>query len=288
MRPHTLELDSKKEREKKMASAATLTPSGEHPLNSGFTLYLMRRQKPSRKTAAKKEAASESAPTEGGANNAEESSSQQHQAQQQQPHDSSLEDYEKAIKKIATFNTVEGFWRIYGHLARPSEVPHSTDFHMFREGIKPVWEDPANKRGGKLVVKVKKGLGARYWESLLLAVIGEQFGDMANEVCGVVISVRHNEDVISLWTRNSDNTEGLQKMRETLKRSLKLPGFVPIDYKRHDTAESAAAAAAAAPYSSGSSRQTDGAGRGQPAWRTRPPQATGVPSVTSTGNDWRS
>ena len=232
-----------------------MATKNEHALNTGFTLYLMRRQKHARNKSVKK--------TETGETGEED-------VLQQQQQDSSVEDYEKAIKKIASFSTVEGFWRVYGHVCRPNEVAHSTDFHMFREGIKPVWEDPANKRGGKLVVKVKKGLGARYWESLLLAVIGEQFGDFASEVCGVVISIRHNEDVLSLWTRNSDNNDALAKMREILKKSLKLPGFVPIDYKRHDTAESAAAGGGGYSQAAGSTASGNpnasggggGAGRG--------------------------
>ena len=30
---------------------------------------------------------------------------------------------------------------------RPNNLSHTTDFHMFRDGIKPIWEDPMNKRG---------------------------------------------------------------------------------------------------------------------------------------------
>jgi len=239
------------------------TAAMEHQLNTGHTLYLMRRQKHARVNKnVKQKDDDEHLGDEGGGSNAAAGAG-----------NASGEDYEKAIKKIATFHTVEEFWRVYGHICRPNEVPHSTDFHMFREGIKPVWEDPSNKRGGKLVVKVRKGLGARYWESLLLAVIGEQFGDLANEVCGVVISVRHNEDVLSLWTRNSDNTEAVQKMKEILKRSLKLPSFVPIEYKRHDIAEPAP--------SSSNVPQVGGMARGPgAAWRTARP--------TNYQQDWRS
>ena len=202
-----------------MAATATMQPSssagvdpetGHHTLNTGHTLWFMRRQKHTRK---KKE--DEEAPAAGGGDSAA-------AAAPTAPAADPVEDYEKSIKKIATFHTIEEFWQIYGHINRPNEVPQSTDFHLFREGIRPVWEDPANKRGGKLAVKVKKGLGARYWESLIFAVIGEQFGDLAHEVCGIIISVRHNEDVISLWIRNGDNNEAIPRLREILKKSLYL------------------------------------------------------------------
>jgi hypothetical protein len=42
--------------------------------------------------------------------------------------------YEHSIKAIATVNTVEDFWRVYNYLARPNDLPSTTDYHFFREG----------------------------------------------------------------------------------------------------------------------------------------------------------
>lgn len=41
----------------------------------------------------------------------------------------------------------------------------------------------------------------RYWEDLLLAIVGDQFAEAGEEVCGAVLSVRSGEDVLSVWTR---------------------------------------------------------------------------------------
>jgi translation initiation factor 4E len=39
---------------------------------------------------------------------------------------------------------------------------------MFRDGIQPMWEDEANARGGKLVLRIpKKGLASHFWEELV-------------------------------------------------------------------------------------------------------------------------
>ena len=35
---------------------------------------------------------------------------------------------------------VEQFWALYGHLARPCELTSSSDYHLFKQGIKPMWE----------------------------------------------------------------------------------------------------------------------------------------------------
>lgn len=55
------------------------------------------------------------------------------------------------------------------------DVSEKVDFHMFKDGIKPVWEDQANCKGGKWILRLKKGLSSRIWENLLLAMIGTCF-----------------------------------------------------------------------------------------------------------------
>eukprot|EP00124_Ichthyophonus_hoferi_P003379 Ihof_evm5s289 gene=Ihof_evmTU5s289 len=103
---------------------------------------------------------------------------------------------------------VEDFWQCYKHLQRPDDLKGISDYHLFREGISPLWEDEANKYGGKWIVRLRKGLASRLWEALILAVLGNQF-EVGLEVCGAVISVRYNEDIISLWNRSADNKDAL-------------------------------------------------------------------------------
>lgn len=52
-------------------------------------------------------------------------------------------------------------------------------------------------------MRFKKGVMDRYWDELLLAVIGDQFAEAGEEVCGMVVSVRNGEDVLSVWTKNN-------------------------------------------------------------------------------------
>ncbi|KAE9007253.1 hypothetical protein PR003_g16410 [Phytophthora rubi] len=143
------------------------------------------------------------------------------------------ESYEKSIKGLGDFKTVQDFWKIYNHLVRPNDLPNTMDYHLFKTGIKPMWEDAANRRGGKWMVRLRKGIASRYWEDLVLAIVGEQF-DVGNEICGAVISIRYNEDIISLWNRNADNNEACYRIRDTMRKVLNLPQFVALEYKRHD------------------------------------------------------
>jgi len=141
-------------------------------------------------------------------------------------------DYEKSTLRLASINSVESFWTIYSHLKRPSLLPTVSDYHIFKDGIRPVWEDEANKRGGKWIVRLKKGVADRYWEDLLLAIIGDQFMEAGEEVCGAVLSVRSGEDVLSVWTKN-DGGRNI-KIRETIKRLLAFPPDTNLVWKSHD------------------------------------------------------
>jgi translation initiation factor 4E len=120
-------------------------------------------------------------------------------------------DYEKTLHPMASFDTVEDFFLVYRHLKRPSGLPLVSDYHIFKKGIRPIWEDGENKLGGKWIVRLKKGVADRYWENLLLAMIGDQFSDARDEVCGAVLSMRSGEDVLSIWTR--DESRKVLKIR---------------------------------------------------------------------------
>ncbi|XP_017977869.1 PREDICTED: eukaryotic translation initiation factor NCBP isoform X2 [Theobroma cacao] len=115
--------------------------------------------------------------------------------------------YEDNIKKIVDFSTVEGFWVCYCHLARPSTLPSPTDLHLFKEGIRPLWE--------------------------VLALVGDQL-DYGDNICGAVLSIRFNEDILSVWNRNASDHQAVMALRDSIKRHLKLPHGYVMEYKPHD------------------------------------------------------
>jgi translation initiation factor 4E len=99
-------------------------------------------------------------------------------------------------------STALEFWKVFVHLKRPSQLPVISEYHFFKEGIRPMWEDEENKRGGKWTIRLKKGVIDRYWEDLVMGLIGNQFAEASDEVCGAVLSVRSGEDIVSIWTKN--------------------------------------------------------------------------------------
>ena len=43
-------------------------------------------------------------------------------------------------------------------MVKPGDLASHSDFHLFKMGIKPMWEDEANKFGGKWIVRLRKGM----------------------------------------------------------------------------------------------------------------------------------
>ncbi|KAG6394878.1 hypothetical protein SASPL_145468 [Salvia splendens] len=94
---------------------------------------------------------------------------------------------------------------LYDQIFRPSKFPANADFHLFKAGVEPKWEDPECANGGKWTVTSNKKTDLdNMWLSTLMALIGEQFDD-ADEICGVVASVRQKQDKLSLWTKTAAN-----------------------------------------------------------------------------------
>ncbi|KAH6664410.1 translation initiation factor eIF 4e-like domain-containing protein [Halenospora varia] len=142
-------------------------------------------------------------------------------------------EYEKTLHPVAGFDTAEDFFSIYQHMKKPSTLPLVSDYHIFKKGIRPVWEDDENKQGGKWIVRLKKGVADRYWEDLVFAIVGDQFADAGEEVCGAVLSVRNGEDILSIWSCKDGGK--VLKIRETMKRVLAFPPETKLEWKSHDS-----------------------------------------------------
>lgn len=71
--------------------------------------------------------------------------------------------WEHNLIVVGDFKTVEGFWEIYHGIKLPSDLRSGTSMLMFRKGIKPMWEDPANKKGGRLLFQCHRDFADDQW-----------------------------------------------------------------------------------------------------------------------------
>jgi len=147
----------------------------------------------------------------------------------------SSRDYESTQTKLVSFSTVEEFWSVYSSLQRPDELSNASDYHLFQAGVKPMWEDRANVYGGEWRIRLKKAASPRCWENVILALIGGQF-PFGDEITGIGLSTRYNEDILSVWNRKADDRLTVNKIRETIKTVIGVETNSVFEYKRHDVA----------------------------------------------------
>uniref|UniRef100_A0A915DSN6 EIF-4F 25 kDa subunit n=1 Tax=Ditylenchus dipsaci TaxID=166011 RepID=A0A915DSN6_9BILA len=55
--------------------------------------------------------------------------------------------WEECLKRVSVFDSVEDFWALYNHIQPASGLTWGSDYYLFKEGIKPMWEDPQNIEG---------------------------------------------------------------------------------------------------------------------------------------------
>ncbi|XP_065862993.1 eukaryotic translation initiation factor [Euphorbia lathyris] len=137
-----------------------------------------------------------------------------------------------SLRNIFTFDTVEEFWCLYDQIFKPSKLTANADFHLFKAGVEPKWEDPECANGGKWSVTCsRKAMLDTMWLETLMALIGEQFDD-SGDICGVVASVRQRQDKLALWTKSATNEAAQMGIGKKWKELLDVTD--KITYSFHD------------------------------------------------------
>ncbi|KAG0146683.1 hypothetical protein CROQUDRAFT_43959 [Cronartium quercuum f. sp. fusiforme G11] len=130
--------------------------------------------------------------------------------------------WDELIQRVMEVESVEEFWGLYHNIVPPSLIHIGSNYYLFKEGIKPAWEDVSNQKGGKWSIQLARDKNRetidKWWLYTMLAAIGETFetpytangtlpAEMAftDEVTGVIVSSRRAFYRISIWTRSSDS-----------------------------------------------------------------------------------
>ncbi|XP_038210240.1 eukaryotic translation initiation factor 4E1-like [Zerene cesonia] len=137
--------------------------------------------------------------------------------------------------ELTTFDTVEDFWRLYHHIKAPSELRQGHDYAVFKKGIRPMWEDDANKMGGRWLISLEKRQRNsdldRFWLDVVLLLIGENF-EHPEEICGAVVNVRPKLDKIGVWTADTSKQHAVLDIGRKLKEQLGIHGKIGFQVHR--------------------------------------------------------
>jgi len=109
--------------------------------------------------------------------------------------------WEDCLIKLGDFSYAEDFWAIVNHT---TNAKVGSDFMVFKKGVEPMWEDPANKEGGRWLIKM--GVNERHdershksWVELLMMMIGNTVD--CERVTGAVFNSRGQCDKMSVWLK---------------------------------------------------------------------------------------
>ncbi|KAI9878622.1 MAG: hypothetical protein M1830_000389 [Pleopsidium flavum] len=138
----------------------------------------------------------------------------------------------------AEIHDIKEFYQIYNNT--PCENLRQRDsFHLFKRGVKPVWEDPRNVHGGCWTFRVPKEKSTEFWMMLQVIAIGEGFDDViepTDDICGLSLTTRFTSNLIMLWNRNGTNQKSIDGILEVVLEELPdhlKPKDSSYYYKKH-------------------------------------------------------
>lgn len=112
--------------------------------------------------------------------------------------------YAEAFTDLGTFETVERFWQFHEHTPKPTAIFTRVDENdrklqfrvdgrvveaicIFREGVRPEWEDEQNKKGGHWECQRSFDLEEldELWTTLACGIVGHTIDSTASHVTGI-------------------------------------------------------------------------------------------------------
>eukprot|EP00012_Vannella_robusta_P002679 CAMPEP_0206190334 /NCGR_PEP_ID=MMETSP0166-20121206/4691_1 /ASSEMBLY_ACC=CAM_ASM_000260 /TAXON_ID=95228 /ORGANISM="Vannella robusta, Strain DIVA3 518/3/11/1/6" /LENGTH=284 /DNA_ID=CAMNT_0053606399 /DNA_START=382 /DNA_END=1239 /DNA_ORIENTATION=- len=135
--------------------------------------------------------------------------------------------FASALEKVGDFHSMKELCKLWSeHTDEQGKPIKDCNLLIFQNGIKPLWEEPANIVGGHWVVRIMRNeaKAEQVWYSLLMTVIcGQLTGVKSQEVTGIVISPRDHLTQIYVWNKHSLNSKYKEIMQSFISDSLDVP-----------------------------------------------------------------
>lgn len=145
-------------------------------------------------------------------------------------------EWDKCLHEISSFRTMGQFFTLQAHVKLASEVNATCDYAFFKTGIRPMWEDKMNCRGGRWIVDIHRGYPLpevnTLWTSILLAIVGEQLY-YADLICGVVFSNRSKRSKIAIWMKQASE-HAIRSVGMQIRSNFHIDDDVPVVFEFHN------------------------------------------------------
>jgi translation initiation factor 4E len=144
-------------------------------------------------------------------------------------------DWDSFLRKLCPVRSFEDFWAILNSIEPPAKLQKGCRYYIFKEGIRPVWEDPKNQGGRQAGCTYKTSQSSdpgsqeaqKRWEDLCQLVLGQSFEKGLEFINGIEFNCRNGNINVGLWMRPLDDAV-LNDVKEQLKGRLNFPGDVTI------------------------------------------------------------
>eukprot|EP00930_Biecheleria_cincta_P049777 TRINITY_DN34982_c0_g1_i1.p1 TRINITY_DN34982_c0_g1~~TRINITY_DN34982_c0_g1_i1.p1 ORF type:complete len:223 (-),score=38.24 TRINITY_DN34982_c0_g1_i1:305-973(-) len=167
--------------------------------------------------------------------------------------------YADSMKEVVAFKTAQEFWSIWNGVPQPSilldskriiRAEGSTQTQidaimLFKQGIRPEWEDPLNAKGGHLQIQLKPSIGGaqidEYWNNIVLGMIGATIAP-SDMITGIrlVDKLKAGMLRIELWFTRYSDTDAVNTLKKSTEQCFcqRLDGSqgIPVKFeiKSHD------------------------------------------------------
>lgn len=113
------------------------------------------------------------------------------------------QEWNDSFKPIGIVDSIELFWQYYNNLPSILELQPKVLFSFFKQGIKPLWEDPANQQGFSLIMyltwnRIEADDIEKVYLYLLLYLIGYQQPEIVDNISGLTIEGRNSNPTSSI------------------------------------------------------------------------------------------
>jgi hypothetical protein len=105
--------------------------------------------------------------------------------------------------RILSFDSAEAIIMLLETI--PEEMTTNCMLFIMRDGIKPMWEDPKNRKGGCFSYKINNKNVSSVWKNLSYSLVGETLTEDAKvRACinGITISPKKSFCIVKIWLAN--------------------------------------------------------------------------------------
>lgn len=83
--------------------------------------------------------------------------------------------WEQCFHEVAAFKSTQEFWILVNSIKSPTDINDGCNYALFRSGVRPMWEDEHNQKGGRWIITIERRVDNeeinQLWIDILLLLI---------------------------------------------------------------------------------------------------------------------